>query len=113
MKKQFITYEIALKLKELGFDEECFCCYTSKLNDNNFNQLWYSDQIWGDSDFHPDARICRNTDFLNEKSCTAPLWQQAVWFLAEKYSMIVAAANEIERENQILMFIKLANERTL
>ena len=23
MKKQFVTYEIALKLKELGFDEEC------------------------------------------------------------------------------------------
>ena len=24
MKEQFVTYEIALKLKELGFDEECF-----------------------------------------------------------------------------------------
>ena len=23
MQKQFVTYEIALKLKELGFDEEC------------------------------------------------------------------------------------------
>ena len=24
MKKQFVPYEIALKLKELGFDEPCF-----------------------------------------------------------------------------------------
>ena len=28
MKKQFVTYEIALKLKKLGFDEECFGYYT-------------------------------------------------------------------------------------
>ena len=28
MKSQFATYEIALKLKELGFDEECFGYYT-------------------------------------------------------------------------------------
>ena len=27
MKKQFVTYEIALKLKELGFDEECLAIY--------------------------------------------------------------------------------------
>ena len=27
MEKQFISYELALKLKELGFDEECFKTY--------------------------------------------------------------------------------------
>lgn len=27
MEKQFISYEIALKLKELGFDKECFVCW--------------------------------------------------------------------------------------
>jgi hypothetical protein len=30
MEKEFISYEIALKLKELGFDEPCFDFY-----DNN------------------------------------------------------------------------------
>ena len=30
MKDQFVTYEIALKLKELGFDEECFAYYLDK-----------------------------------------------------------------------------------
>ena len=27
MEEQFVTYEIALKLKELGFNEECFGYY--------------------------------------------------------------------------------------
>lgn len=27
MKEQFVTYEIALKLKELGFDEKCVASY--------------------------------------------------------------------------------------
>jgi hypothetical protein len=29
MKNQFTSYEIALKLKKLGFDEECLCVYDS------------------------------------------------------------------------------------
>lgn len=31
MKEQFVTYEIALKLKELGFDEKCFYYFNVKL----------------------------------------------------------------------------------
>ena len=27
MEEQFVTYEIALKLKELGFDEKCLVWY--------------------------------------------------------------------------------------
>lgn len=82
MKTQFVTYEIALKLKELGFDESCLACFTSRLSGKDFTEFWFSDQIWGNSDFHPDVRICKNTDFTNEKSCTAPLWQQVIdWFI--------------------------------
>ena len=33
MKKEFITYEQALALKELGFDEECFAFYNGKFLD--------------------------------------------------------------------------------
>ena len=28
MEKEFVPYELAVKLKELGFDEECFGYYT-------------------------------------------------------------------------------------
>ena len=30
MKNEFVTYEIALELKELGFDEPCFKAYDIK-----------------------------------------------------------------------------------
>ena len=29
MQKQFVTYEISLKLKDLGFDEKCLGCYVN------------------------------------------------------------------------------------
>ena len=33
MKEQFVTYEIALKLKELGFDEPCIAYYFNRYGD--------------------------------------------------------------------------------
>ena len=96
MKEQFVTYEIALVLKELNFEEDCMACFTSKLNDNTFNQFWYSDQIWDNSDFHPSPRMCKNSDFGNEKSCTAPLWQQVIdWLLTEKKISVYVGATFI------------------
>ena len=42
MKEQFVTYNIALKLKELGFDEECLAYYIDPENpfyeDNHGNK---------------------------------------------------------------------------
>jgi len=87
MKNLFVPYEIALQLKEKGFDEECLACFTSKISDNNFNQFWYSEQIWDNSDLHPNPRLCRNSDFGNINSCTAPLWQQAVDWFREKHEI--------------------------
>jgi hypothetical protein len=34
MKKEFVTYEQALKLKELGFDEKCLAFYNGKFLDS-------------------------------------------------------------------------------
>lgn len=65
MKAQFVTYEIALKLKELGFDEECLA---------HFDSTSYQDLIHN----------CENVmegDFVVESvgnSLKAPLWQQAL-----------------------------------
>lgn len=71
MKKQFIPYELALRLKELGFDEECF-------------GYWHSPM---DLEYNP---LNNPEDFntRNQKECEiyaggilAPLWQQAFdWF---------------------------------
>ena len=63
MKEQFVTYEIALKLKELGFDEDCLGYYTI----TNKGLLY---------PYNMHEYIYRK-DFL----CTAPLWQQVWSFL--------------------------------
>ena len=62
MEKQFVTYEIALVMKELGFDEECFGYYR---NDNKF---FY---------FGEDSRVQKD-------SILSPIWQQCIDFFREK-----------------------------
>ena len=67
MKKQFVTYEIALKLKELGFDEECLGYYTI----NNKGLLYPYNK----------SKYINRKDFL----CVAPLYQQIIDWLREKH----------------------------
>ena len=69
MKNEFIPYEQALALKELGFDEPCFGYYT------------------GDKK-HLIIRpsMGRRNEDLNDIVCTAPLYQQAFRWFREKHN---------------------------
>ena len=62
MEKEFVTYEIALMLKELDFNKECFKAYDEK-------------------GYLQDEDVM---DKLKLKKVLAPLWQQAIDFLEEK-----------------------------
>lgn len=69
MEKQFIPYKLALKLRELGFDEECFGWW-SYINGNNAMYYGYPSN---------NTKLFELNMFPN--NCTAPLWQQAFdWF---------------------------------
>lgn len=77
MEEQFVTYKIALKLKALGFDEECFGYYTP-INKMYFMYLQIS---FGDS-----TCAVRNSDFTKAiYTMSVPLWQQVVDWFREKY----------------------------
>lgn len=65
MKKEFVPYEIALALKELGFDEECLKEY------NKYKELSYG--------------IGSGVPFRHKPALTAPLYQQAFRWFREKY----------------------------
>ena len=71
MKEQFVTYEIALKLKELGFDESCFGYYGIQ------NEIKYE--------------ISYNSDpnLQKRKFISAPLWQQVIDWFREKYDIVI------------------------
>ncbi len=79
MKEQFIPYELAIKLKELGFDEICFKYYACK-------------------DCLLPYRLFRNNSDKIQKEnfqCTAPLWQQAFdWFRKKGYECSVINKNK-------------------
>ena len=80
MEKQFINYDLALKLKELGFDEECFGYYN-----NNHLGVYQNEDYYLSSDSPPDNRI------------EAPLWQQAFDFLLNK----ITDEYSLEQSNDI------------
>ena len=68
MNKEFIPYQQALELKELGFDEPCFNYYVPSLQ-GGFNLLHSK---------------------INLDDIKAPLYQQAFRWFREKYDLIVA-----------------------
>lgn len=69
MQRQFVTYEIALTLKELGFDENCFGYF---INLNGHGEPYFSLVTE-----YPFITTTRN-------HIIAPLWQQAINWLLKK-----------------------------
>ncbi len=70
MKDQFVPYEIALNLREKGFDKQCFAYFD------------------GEKEIQPI-----DTDFKNFRSIgeciSAPLWQQVIDWFREKHNLIM------------------------
>jgi hypothetical protein len=69
MKNEFVIYEQALALKELGFDEPCFSFYIDVDNFLYTNQKWLNYN-------------------LNDKRISAPLYQQAFRWFREKHNLV-------------------------
>lgn len=80
MDKEFIPYEQALELKELGFDYETSFYYTSGrfgyyVTNGNYN---YTNSHW---------MFNANDGKDRDKMCTAPLYQQAFRWFREKHGL--------------------------
>lgn len=74
MKKEFVTYEIALKLKELGFNEECMgLYYKTEFKLADFISLPYF----------------RNSETQVANITPAPLWQQVIDWLRIEHNLIL------------------------
>lgn len=76
MEKEFIPYEQALDLKELGFDEPCLFAYYGKSDISNFKESDYV--LCGDR---------HNTSFQKDGRVSAPLYQQVFRWFREKYQL--------------------------
>lgn len=72
MEKEFVTYEQALALKELGFDEPCFGWYQS---------------IRLKKEYHPQKEHSGNQSYMRKEDCTAPTFSQVFRWFREKYNL--------------------------
>jgi hypothetical protein len=73
MIKEFVPYELAVKLKELGFDEKCFC---------NWEESWSPEP-------EDEIRMVLTTDqtWLRPGWVRAPTFSQAFRWFREKYNV--------------------------
>ena len=84
MEKEFVTYEIALGLKELGFDEECFAIFFRTILNNGRTVNYISDD-W-ESPFYKNRT---NSESNSVDIVSAPLWQQVVDWFREKHEISI------------------------
>ena len=76
--KNFIPYDLALELKELGFEEPCFAFYGLSRDDYKTTRLSIFQNL--KTDYLPDVHHL-------DVTCDAPLYQQAFRFFREKYML--------------------------
>jgi hypothetical protein len=95
MNKEFIPYEQALELKELGFDEPCGAFYDKDLG--SIYQHYAEFDISNDDVYYNDYKL----------ECTAPLYQQAFRWFREKHGWIGGVRN-LDRKNPMIVadFVK-------
>jgi hypothetical protein len=73
MQEEFVTYELAVKLKELGFDEECLNIFFKREKRISFNIGYY---------------LNKNSDFTEDSNyISAPLWQQTFDWFRDQYRL--------------------------
>ena len=87
MKEQFVPYDMALKLKELCFNEPCFCFYTYKKEIRRYTNF--------DGDLNQLQSLKNSSITVSDEWCTAPLWQQVIDWLRDKHSLDVIISSNL------------------
>jgi hypothetical protein len=78
MEKEFVTYELALRMKQLGFNEPCLAFY----GDEN--------------DFSMDSS--RKNNPFRKTECVAPTYSQAFRWFREKYGLFTQPNRTVDKE---------------
>ena len=81
MTEQFVPYEVAVKMKQIGFDEKCLTSYDS---DGKLRSIWNIGPDDVENELYlgntPDKLYCRNSTNVNNY-IAAPLWSQLFRYL--------------------------------
>lgn len=96
IEKEFVPYELALKLKELGFNKECFGFYETlkKVGDgyclNNYAMWGGISQNISESDIYHLYITANELYGYYDNILRAPTWQQAFKFIQSKVDLYQA-----------------------
>jgi hypothetical protein len=103
MEKEFVSYEIALKLKELGFDEPCFTYYHN-INGNIRTGIVVS--IYNAWTYAGTKKI---------ETTLAPLYQQVFRWLRNKYDIDISINTIYSKynENTIKQYSGVIDNKTM
>ena len=102
MKKEFVTYEIALSLKELGFSEPCLgffdkelflFCLVDQKSDCEINTITYKNGL---------NNIIADINY--ETIIIVPLWQQVIDWFREKHKIRVCNLVNIYIEATFIIY---------
>ena len=93
MKEQFVTYEIALALKELGFNKPCLASYYTDDERNYAKDGTYDcrQKISSSIDFDPFKEEFDNF-YINSNETyyvSAPLWQQVIDWFRDEHDIVI------------------------
>ena len=89
MEKLFVTYSIAILLKELGFNEPCFGYYDE---DNQLMSFPKLNVFWNDNDKLSYNRSIKNIFNKNKSDklmCLAPTWEQVEDWLRDNHNIAI------------------------
>jgi hypothetical protein len=94
MEKEFVPHELALRMKQLGFDEPCLGFYNKE--------------------DRPNLGYCTNSfqdDTTLEIKCTAPLYQQAFrWFREKNFHVNIDSYHSLSKNKPFGLSIDYLHE---
>jgi hypothetical protein len=122
MKKEFIPYELALRMKQLGFDEPCLAYYSileiQRIGEHNLHYTQRGKEILRENDW---SWVYRNfpkfRKYLKAEHCykystnsskliaSAPTYSQCFRWFREKYDLHVEIARDKENSKLYVFFI--------
>lgn len=107
LKELFVPYNLAVKLKEKGFDEPCFSFYS---NQNKENKLFF------DVDVDDNMLTALNQNKFEYKNIShiyrisAPSYDQVVNWLNAKHSIYITALPYRDSEMELCWYYSLIND---
>ena len=103
MKKEFVTYELALRMKALQFDYDCFAFYQIEYHEDT------TIMVDDDAQYRVSGlRTCKNSE-IPEHYIAAPLYQQVFRWLYQKLD-IEKGVMPLDTESQQLLLKELIDK---